>query len=65
MSNDFSKRLDKILERVTSDDFLQGKGLGNEIPFYAFDYPPTGSWTCGRISTFCWRRSPSAAPQCA
>ena len=40
MKNDFNERLDKILDRVTSDDFLQGKGLGNEIPFYAFDYPP-------------------------
>ncbi len=40
MSSDFNARLDKILERVTSDDFLQGRGLGAEIPFYAFDYPP-------------------------
>ena len=40
MKNDFAQRLNKILDRVTSDDFLHGKGLGNEIPFYAFDYPP-------------------------
>ena len=40
MKNDFTQRLNKILDRVTSDDFLHGKGLGNEIPFYAFDYPP-------------------------
>ncbi len=40
MSDDFSARLDRILDRITSDDFLHGKGLGNEIPFYAFDYPP-------------------------
>ena len=40
MKDDFAERLNKILDRVTSDDFLQGKGLGNEIPFYAFDYPP-------------------------
>jgi hypothetical protein len=40
MKTDFNERLDKILDRVTSDDFLHGKGLGNEIPFYAFDYPP-------------------------
>lgn len=40
MKNDFTERLNKILDRVTSDDFLHGKGLGNEIPFYAFDYPP-------------------------
>ena len=40
MSADLNKRLDKILGRITSDDFLKGRGLGNEIPFYAFDYPP-------------------------
>ena len=40
MSADLNKRLDKILGRITSDDFLKGHGLGNEIPFYAFDYPP-------------------------
>ncbi|MBK1631998.1 cytoplasmic protein [Thiohalocapsa halophila] len=40
MSTDFEQRLDKILDRLTSDDFLRGRGLGNEIPFYAFDYPP-------------------------
>ena len=40
MENDFNHRLNKILARITSDDFLHGRGLGNEIPFYAFDYPP-------------------------
>ena len=39
MKSDFNQRLNKILDRVTSDDFPHGKGLGNEIPFYAFDYP--------------------------
>lgn len=40
MSTDFNQRLDKILGRITADDFLHSRGLGNEIPFYAFDYPP-------------------------
>jgi hypothetical protein len=40
MKTDFHERLNKILDRITSEDFLHGKGLGNEIPFYAFDYPP-------------------------
>lgn len=34
------ERLNGILDRVTADDFLSGRGLGNEVPFYAFDYPP-------------------------
>jgi hypothetical protein len=38
--SDLNDRLNKILDRVTSDEFLSGRGLGNEIPFYAFDYPP-------------------------
>jgi hypothetical protein len=38
--SDLNARLNKILDRVTSDEFLSGRGLGNEIPFYAFDYPP-------------------------
>ena len=38
--NNLDERLNKILDRVTSDDFLGGEGLGNEVPFYAFDYLP-------------------------
>jgi hypothetical protein len=40
MRDDFNQRLDQILDRITADGFLNGQGLGNEIPFYAFDYPP-------------------------
>jgi hypothetical protein len=39
--NELRSRLDRIRERVTSNEFLHGKGLGNEVPFYAFDYPPS------------------------
>ena len=34
------ERLNKILPRITSDDFLTGRGIGNEIGFYIFEYPP-------------------------
>jgi hypothetical protein len=34
------RRLDKIIDRLISDELLQNKGLGNEIGFYIFDYPP-------------------------
>ena len=33
-------RLDQIFDKITTDDFVAGKGLGNEIAFYIFDYPP-------------------------
>ena len=36
----FEQRLDKVYERITSDTFLSGTGIGAEIPFYIFDYPP-------------------------
>jgi hypothetical protein len=34
------ERLNQILPRITSTDFLDSKGLGNEIGFWVFDYPP-------------------------
>ena len=36
----FTERLNAILPRITEEGFLHKKGLGNEIPFYVFDYPP-------------------------
>ena len=40
MTDHLIERLNKILPRVVSDDFLKGAGIGNEIAFYIFDYPP-------------------------
>jgi hypothetical protein len=40
MSGSLSERLNKILPRIISDEFLSGSGIGNEIAFYIFDYPP-------------------------
>lgn len=40
MSDRLTERLNQILPTVTSDDFLSSRGLGNEIAFYIFDYPP-------------------------
>ena len=40
MSATFEERLNQILPRITSPDFLSNKGLGNEIGFWIFDYPP-------------------------
>ena len=39
MSDRLRERLNAILPRVTSDEFLSGSGLGNELAFYVFDYP--------------------------
>jgi len=40
MSDLLNERLNKILPRVISDEFLSGSGIGNEVAFYIFDYPP-------------------------
>ena len=37
---ELAERLDSIRERLDNDDFLNNRGLGNEIGFYIFDYPP-------------------------
>ena len=40
MTFTLEERLNQILPRITSRDFLDSKGLGNEIGFWIFDYPP-------------------------
>lgn len=40
MNEALETRLNQIMPRLVSQDFLSGKGLGNEIGFYIFDYPP-------------------------
>jgi len=35
-----SSRLDKIIPKIREEKFIQGRGLGNEISFYIFDYEP-------------------------
>ena len=40
MSDRLTDRLNLILSKLTSDDFLSTRGIGNEIAFYIFDYEP-------------------------
>ncbi|MDD4649370.1 MAG: DUF1788 domain-containing protein [Desulfoplanes sp.] len=37
---DFNGRLNKITDRLLSRELLANAGLGNDIGFYIFDYPP-------------------------
>ncbi|MEP7217382.1 MAG: DUF1788 domain-containing protein [Bacteroidota bacterium] len=37
--NHLDARLNQILDKITSTEFLEGRGLGNEIAFHIFDYP--------------------------
>jgi hypothetical protein len=38
MSDRLTERLNAILPKITSPEFLSGSGIGNEIAFYIFDY---------------------------
>ena len=38
--SDLTHRLNQILPKITSEHFLLGHGIGNEIAFHIFDYPP-------------------------
>ncbi len=40
MSKSLTDRFNKILPKITSGGFLRGDGIGNEIAFHIFDYPP-------------------------
>lgn len=40
MNELLTDRLNQILPKITSETFLRSEGLGNEIAFYIFDYPP-------------------------
>ncbi len=40
MSDLLTDRLNQILPKLISAEFLSGSGLGNEIAFHIFDYPP-------------------------
>jgi hypothetical protein len=33
-------RIELLKKEIIKDDFLQVRGLGNEVPFWIFDYPP-------------------------
>jgi hypothetical protein len=40
MALTFEERLNQIIPKISSKEFLSNKGLGNEIGFWIFDYPP-------------------------
>jgi len=40
MNESLKDRLNKIMDRIQSPALLSNFGLGNEIGFYIFDYPP-------------------------
>jgi hypothetical protein len=39
MIEKIEERLNQVVPRITSEGFLTGTGIGNEVAFYIFDYP--------------------------
>jgi hypothetical protein len=62
MSDPLTERLNQILPKITSDAFLSGKGLGNEIAFYIFDYPPEAELRIREHITFLLDHIPKQRP---
>ena len=55
-------RLNKVLDRLISDDLLSGRGLGNEIGFYIFDYPAEDELTVREHIGFLLEQLPKKRP---
>lgn len=37
---DIQEKLNRFFEEIQKEDFLQMRGLGNEVPYFIFDYKP-------------------------
>ena len=37
---EFNERLDRIWNRISDQDFLDNRGVANEVRYYVFDYEP-------------------------
>lgn len=48
MKESLNRRLNAILPRITADEFLANRGIGNEIGFYIFEYDPEDELTVRR-----------------
>lgn len=47
------ERLNEINPKLASKEFLTNGGLGNELPFYIFDYPPEEELEVRRFLPLC------------
>ncbi|WP_005031443.1 DUF1788 domain-containing protein [Holophaga foetida] len=62
MTSNLDERLDQILPKILSEDFLAGKGLGNEIGFWVFDYLPKDELAIRRHLDFLMTQIPKQRP---
>ena len=62
MTDVLTDRLNEVLPKIISDDFLSGRGIGNEIAFYIFDYPPDQELRIREHVQFLLERIPKKKP---
>jgi hypothetical protein len=62
MKTTLDARLNQIIPRITADEFLNSAGLGNEIGFYIFDYPPESELLVRGYLDFITEYLPKAKP---
>lgn len=62
MNEQLTERLNAICARIVSDEFLCGSGIGNEIAFYIFDYPPEEELRVRRHIEFLMEHIPKQKP---
>jgi len=60
--NNLTSRLNEILPKLTSENLLSGRGLGNEIAFYIFDYPPDEEIEVRKHVQFLLKKIPKQRP---
>jgi len=62
MKEDLKIRLNQVIPRLQSDELLGSSGLGNEIGFYIFDYPPENELEVREYLQFVLERLPRKRP---
>lgn len=55
-------RLNEILPTITADTFLAAEGVGNEIPYHIFEYPPADELTVRDHIAFLQEKIPQVRP---
>lgn len=43
-NRDIITRLKELKDKLCDENFLKNRGLGNEVPFYVFDYEPSNEY---------------------
>ena len=63
MTATLTDRLNQIFPKVTSEAFFRSNGLGNEIAFYIFAYPPDAELRIRDHLRFLLEHLPKASPR--